>query len=68
MMLYWIQAKVTMKVFGISGPFIQVITKMVNANSTESAKVKYEAHIRNMFTHVGAETYEFEYLIIADTI
>lgn len=67
-MLYWIQAKVVIKVFGISGPFEQVITKMVNARSTQEARSKFEYHVRQMFAHMNGESFHFEYLTVADTI
>lgn len=67
-MLYWIQAKVSIKVFGISGPFEQMVTQMVNAGSTQEAKMKFEQHMKNRFAHLNGETFRFEYLIIADTI
>lgn len=67
-MLYWIQAKVEMRVFGISGPFVETITKMVNAHSTAEARSKYEQHVRQMFFHMNCESFDFQYLIIADTI
>ena len=67
-MLYFIQAKVIIRVWGISGPFTETVTKLVNAHNTNDAKTKYEQHIRQMFAHMNAETFDFEYLIIADTI
>lgn len=67
-MLYWIQAKIQIKVYGISGPFEETITKMVQANSTNEAKAKYEQHVRKMFAHMQGESFNFQYLIIADTI
>lgn len=67
-MLYWIQAKVQIRVFGISGPFEETITKLVNASSTADAKMKYEHHVRKMFAHMNGESFSFQYLIIADTI
>lgn len=67
-MLYWIQAKVIIKVFGISGPFEQTVTQMVNANNTNDARTKFENHMRRRFAHMQGESINFEYLIVADTI
>ncbi len=67
-MLYWIQAKISIKVFGISGPFEQVVTQMVNARNTQEARSKFENHIRQRFAHMNGESFDFQYLIVADTI
>jgi hypothetical protein len=67
-MMYWIQAKVTIRVFGISGPFEQVVTQMVTAHDTNEARTKFEAHIRRRFAHMNGESFAFEYLTVADTI
>lgn len=67
-MLYWIQAKISIKVFGISGPFEQVVTQMVNARNTHEARSKFENHIRHRFAHMNGESFDFQYLIVADTI
>lgn len=67
-MLYWIQCKVVIKVFGISGPFEQVVTQMVNARSTQEARVKFENHMRKRFAHLNGESFDFQYLVVADTI
>ncbi len=67
-MLYFIQAKVIIRVFGISGPFEQSVTQLVNANGTADAKNKFEQHMRNRFAHLRGESFQFEYLTIADSI
>jgi hypothetical protein len=67
-MLYWIQAKVVIRVFGISGPFEQVVTQMVNARHTQEARTKFENHMRARFAHMNGESFHFEYLTVADTI
>jgi len=67
-MLYYIQAKVSIRVFGISGPFEETITKLVNARSTNEARAKFESHVRQMFAHMKGESFSFQYIIIADTI
>ena len=67
-MLYWIQCKIQIRVFGISGPFEDTITQMVNANTPHEAKTKFENHIRRKFDHMKGESYSFQYIIVADTI
>ena len=67
-MLYFVQAKITIRVWGISGPFIETVTKLVNAHSTGEAKSKFEQHVRQLFAHMQAEEYRFDYITIADTI
>lgn len=67
-MLYWIQCKVVIRVRGISGPFEETITKLVQANSTLEARMKYEHHVKQLFAHMNGESFEFNYIIIADTI
>jgi hypothetical protein len=67
-MLYFIQAKVVRRVFGISGAFEDVITKLVTARSTAEAKARYEEHVRMLFSNMNADSFDFEYIIIADTI
>jgi hypothetical protein len=67
-MLYFIQAKVRIRVFGIAVPFDETITKLVEANRTKEATSKYESHVRQMFAHMNGESFEFQYLIIADTV
>ena len=67
-MLYFIQAEVSIRVFGISGPFVQTHTQLVNAPNTNHAKSKFENHVRQRYAHMHAESFEFKYLVIADTI
>lgn len=67
-MLYYVQAKIQIRVHGISGPFEETITKLVEANSTPEAQSKFENHIRQMFAHMQGESFHFQYLTIADTI
>ena len=67
-MLYFIVCKIVIRVRGISGPFEQTVTKLVNAQGTDAAKAKFEQHVRQMFAHMRGESFHFEYLTIADTI
>lgn len=67
-MLYFIQARVQIRVFGISGPFEETVTKLVEAHNTVEAQSRYEAHIRQMFAHMQSESFRFQYITVADTI
>jgi len=67
-MLYFIKAKVVIRVRGISGPFEQTVIQLVNAHTTNEARSKFEAHIRKRFAHMNGESFSFDYLEIADTI
>jgi hypothetical protein len=67
-MLYWIKAKVVIRVFGISGPFEQTVVQMVNARSTVEARTNFENHMRAKFAHMNGESFTFEYIEVADTI
>ncbi len=67
-MLYYVKAEVTVRIFGISGPFIDVISKLVDANSTPEAQKKFESHVLSMRQHMNPESVKYKYLEIADTI
>ena len=67
-MLYFIKAKTVIRVYGISGPFEQTVIQLVDAKSTNEARIKFETHMRRKFAHMNGESFAFEYLEIADTI
>ena len=60
-MLFYIKAEVTMRVFGISGPFVRTVSWLVNGANIVEAKQKYEAQVKRDFAHMQFETAEFEY-------
>jgi len=65
-MLYYIEAKVSMKVAGISGPFEEIVTWLVNnVPNVAYAKQKYESQVRRDFAHIQAQSFEFKYIKIA---
>jgi hypothetical protein len=64
-MLYYIEAKVSVKVAGISGPFIQSVTWLVNANSLEEAQQKYERRVWQDNVKAMPESVKFEYVKLA---
>lgn len=70
MMLYYIKAKVVVKVFGISGDFTQTISKLVHAPNTAMAKTRYEQAVKNLseIIRMQGENITFEYLEVADEI
>ena len=67
-MLYYVKAEVSVQIFGISGPFVDTISKLVDANSTNEAKGKFEKHVSQMRAHMEPSSKQFKYLEIADTI
>lgn len=67
-MLFFIQCKITIRVPGISGPFEETITKLVNANDTRAAQEKFEGYTRQRYAHMQAGSFQFQYLVVADTI
>jgi hypothetical protein len=67
-MMYFIQAKVKRKVFGISSEFEDTVTKLVNAPNVNMAKEKYEYNVSRMFNKEQPERITFEYILIADEI
>lgn len=68
MNLYLLRAKVTKRVFGISGPFISTEGKLVNANSLAEAKIKFETAIRNNAANMECQSINFEYIEVIDEI
>ena len=67
-MLHYLEAKVSIKVDGISGPFEQTITWLVNAKNMSEAKSIYENRVRADFSHMQAQSFRFEYLKVAGEI
>ena len=67
-MLFYIEAKVSVKIAGISGLFQEVYVKLVHANSINDAKSKFESHIRSIKAHTMPEKLTFEYLKLGDEL
>ena len=67
-MLYYIEAKVSIKVAGISGPWDKTPTYLVNAPSVSVAKQKFEDQVRRDNANMEAQSFKFEYLKIAGEI
>jgi len=66
--LYYIKAKISVRVEGISGPFNETLSALVRGVSTENAKVKFEAYVKQHYAHMQARKIDFEYLEVAGEI
>ena len=67
-MLFYVKANVTLRIQGISGPFIQMVSWLVNADNHIQAKIKYEEQVRRDFAHMNFSGISFEYLEVAGEI
>jgi len=68
-MLFLIEAKVIIRVPGISGPFEYVVTYLVNALNLNIAKYKFEAQVRlDKQNHGLGNSFTFIYTKIASEI
>ena len=68
MMKFYIKAKVTVRVFGISGPFEYIASYLVNDNTVEHAKIKFEDQVKWDNRTKEADSFKFEYLEVASEI
>lgn len=67
-MLFYIEAKVSAKIAGISGAFQEVYVKLVHGRDITEAKSKFEHHIRQAKAHTMPEKLTFEYLKLGDEL
>lgn len=67
-MLYYIKAKVSIKVFGISGNSQEGVSKLVNANSENEALAKFKTYCNQKFSKMQPESINYEWLEIAGEI
>ena len=67
-MLFYVEAKISAKIAGISGQFQEVYVKLVHANTIDEAKSKFEAYIRQIKAHTMPERLTFEYLKLGDEL
>lgn len=67
-MMYYIEAKVIIRVVGISGPWEYISAYLVNAPSLEVAKQRYESQVRKDRANMDAQSFKFEYVKIAPEI
>lgn len=68
MNLYYIKAKLSIRVFGISGASQEGVSGLVDAVNEPMARQKFEAYCRQKFAHMQFEGIHFEYLEIAPPI
>lgn len=66
--MYYIKAKVTISIAGISGPFIQILSALVHGTSTNNAKDKFENYVKAQFAHMLPQNVAYEYIEIAGEI
>jgi hypothetical protein len=67
-MLFYIKAETQAKVQGISGPFTNAPAYLVNANSREEARNKFEARVWADHAHMFPATINFDYKELAEEI
>ena len=67
-MLFLLEAKVSIRVAGISAPFMHNITWLVNANHSSEAKQKFEKQVRNDFAHMLPQSVDCEFTKVAGEI
>lgn len=67
-MLFYLKAKVSLKVTNISSPFNEIHSHLVRGNSLNEAKQKFEQHVRRGKQHVEANAINFEYIEVATEI
>jgi hypothetical protein len=67
-MLFYIKAKVSIRVAGISGPFERSHSALVNANNVTEAKQKFEVVVKRENSNMQAQSFNFEYVEIAGEI
>jgi hypothetical protein len=67
-MLYYIKAKVSIKVYGISGTSQEGVSKLVNANSENEALDKFKNFCSKKFSKMEPEKLSYDWLEIAGEI
>ena len=67
-MLFYIKAKVSIRVAGISGPFEKQCSSLVNAGDVTQAKQKFENIVKHDNSNMQAQSFNFEYVEVASEI
>jgi len=67
-MLFYIKAKVYIKVFGISAEHLREISVIVKAANREMAKEKFRQHCQRTFAHMQYDSIRYEFDEIAEEI
>lgn len=67
--LYYVEAKVTIRYMGVSGPYEETIVHLVKAANPTEARIKYEAYVRQTHDSPGSgQTFKFDYLKVGSEI
>lgn len=66
--MFFIDAKLSIAVQNISGPFLASRTKIVHAGSIKEAQNKFEKDAYSFYSHMGNIKIHFEYIKIADEL
>lgn len=66
--MFYIKARVVIKVAGISAPYEKMCSYLVNAPNVAVSKQKFESQVRKDNTNMDAQSFKFEYTEIAPTI
>lgn len=64
-MLFYLEAKVSVKVAGISGPFQETVIWLVNANNILDAKEKFKAQVRHDKANALPESITYDFIKVA---
>lgn len=67
-MLFYIKSEASIRVRGISGPFIETISFLVHADTRQQARVKYENRVMADHMHMTPESITFDYKEVAEEI
>lgn len=68
MKLYYIKAKVIIRMENIHGPYEETVSHLVTAASVSHAKEIYERHVSSTKNHLEINRISFDYLEIATSI
>jgi hypothetical protein len=68
MKMFYIRAKISARVFGISGPFEKVVSYLVSAPDPTQAQKIYETQVKQDFAHMHPESLNYEYQEVAPQI
>ncbi len=66
--MFYIESNVTVRVAGISGPFLRSVAYLVHAPNLTIAKQKYQDQVYRDFSHMSPSSIGFEYTKIAAEI
>ena len=66
--MYYIKAKVTVKIFGISYPQEHTVSHLVETYNPDDARVKFEEYMKKKFAPNNPTSIKFEYIEVASPI